>query len=60
MRGNGLKLYQGRFRLGVRKRLLSGSGDAVAQAVQGGGAVIIPGGVGEKGRDQWGWAGGWM
>jgi len=48
-RGNSLKLHQGRVRLGIMKILLRKSGDAVAQAVQGGRAVPVPGGVQESG-----------
>lgn len=57
---NGLKLYEGRFKLDIRKCLFFDSGDAVAQAAQAAGADIIPAGVGEKdacgteGRGQWG------
>ena len=56
-RGNGLKLCQGRFRLGI---LLRKSGE---QAAQGGGGVTIPAGVqeprgcGTEGHGQWAWWG---
>ena len=40
-------VYKGKFRLDVRKNLFSKSGDALAQAAQGGGALTIPGGVQE-------------
>jgi len=42
-RGNGLKLHQGRFRL--EKFLSCKSGQALDQAAQGSGGVLIPGGV---------------
>ena len=46
MRGDGLKLHKGRFRLDIRKKfLLQKSAEALAQAAQGGGAVTVPGGV---------------
>ena len=45
-RGNGFKLCQWRFGLNIRKKiLLRKSGEAVAQAAQGGGGVTVPGGV---------------
>ena len=48
MRWNGLKLHQGRFRLDIWKKiLLQKSGEALAQAAQGGGGVTVPGGVEE-------------
>ena len=51
-RGNGLKLHHRRFRLGSgwETFLLRKSSDAVARTAQGGGTVIIPGGVQEEGR----------
>ena len=57
----------GTSRLDMRKKFRK-SGEAVAQAAQGSGAVTIPGGVqelwrcGTEGRGQWawwGWIGGW-
>ena len=45
-RGNGLKLCQGRFRMGIGKKFLSWKrGQALGQAAQGSGGVPIPGGV---------------
>jgi len=62
MRGNGLKLQQGRFRLNIKKKiLLRKSREAAAQAAQGVGGVTIPGGVqgscgcGTEGSGQWAW-----
>ena len=62
MRGNGLKLQQGMFRLNIKKKiLLRKSREAVAQAAQGVGGVTIPGGVqgscgcGTEGSGQWAW-----
>ena len=56
-RGNGLKLYQERLRLDIRKKpLLQRILEALAQAAQGGGGVTIPGvvqetcGCGTEGR----------
>ena len=46
MRGDGLKVGQGRFRLDIRKEF-GKSGAAAARAAQGGGAVTVPGGVPE-------------
>ena len=43
MRSNGLKLFQGRLRL--EEFILRKSGNALAQAAQGGGGVTVPGGV---------------
>ena len=48
MRDNGLKLCQGKFRLDIRKNFISESGEAVAQAAQGGGGVAVSGGVQEQ------------
>jgi len=45
MRGNGLKLHQGRFRLEGKICLSCKSGQALDQAAQGSGGVPIPGGV---------------
>jgi len=39
MRGDGLKLCQGRFGLGIRNNFFSGSVDSLAQAAQRGGGV---------------------
>ena len=44
MRGNGLQLHQGRFRLDSRKNLLK-EWSRIEQAAQGCGGVTIPGGV---------------
>ena len=59
-KGNGLKLHRGGFKVGYLEKVILGkSGEAVAQAAQGGGRVTIPGGVQEtrgcvtEGRDQW-------
>ena len=64
MRGNGLKLNHREFRLGIRKKfLLRLSGEALAQAARGGGAVTIHRGVeelwrcGTEGRSEWAWWG---
>ena len=43
IRGNSRKLCQDSFSLDIRKQLESG--EAVDQAVQGGGGVTVPGGV---------------
>ena len=45
MRGNSLRLHQGRFRLDVRKNVYWKSGQALDQAPQGNGGVPVPGGV---------------
>ena len=48
MRGNVLKLCQERFRLDIREQFfLRKKGEAVAQAVQGGGEVTVTVGVQE-------------
>ena len=43
--GNGSTLRKGRFRLDVRRYLYSKSGEAEAQAAQGGGGITVPAGV---------------
>ena len=51
MRGNGLMLHQGRFRLDIRKKMiLQKSGNILEGAAQGGGGNIPPGGVQEPHR----------
>jgi len=45
MRGNGLKVHQGRFRLDIRNKCLTESCEALEQAAQGSGGVTIPGSV---------------
>ena len=50
MRGNGLILHQGRFRLDIKKNvfLQEVMRHSLAEAAQGGGGVTIPGGVQER------------
>ena len=42
IRDDGLKLCLGKFRLDIRKNFPRKSGEAVAQAAQGGGGVTVP------------------
>ena len=50
MRGEGLELHQGRFKLNIRKKLFSDRGVSLFLSEQGGGGVTIHGGFQEKGR----------
>jgi len=45
VRGNVLKLRQGRFRSDIRKNSFTGSCEALKQVAQGSSGVAVPGGV---------------
>jgi len=61
MRGDGLTMQQRRFRLHIRNVSSPTEQTGTGTAAQGGGGVIIPGGVpepwrcGTEGRGQWAW-----
>ena len=66
MRGNGLQLCQGRFRLDLSKNVLSERAVMHCDSCPGrGDGVTVPGGVkepwrcGTEGRGQWAWRAGW-
>ena len=44
-RGNGFKLRQGKFRLGIRRKFFTQGGDTLEQVAQRGGGCPIPGDI---------------